>query len=164
MNSLAFITFHCKVIAIHHNPLQTYCYTYSTVRSPLQTNCNLLQSIANSLQFIAIFSNSMQFIQNAHINSTLYKYILALRTSMEMSNHYNNTIATAHNVTHDNMTCMADMIFFLVDNGKLWSRMILALETSSHFVSNDETGAQITPPALFSAFVFSMAPVTASNH
>ena len=48
-------------------------------------------------------------------------------------------------------------VLFLVDNGKLWSRMILALETSSHFVSNDEAGAQITPPALFSAFVFSMA-------
>ena len=27
--------------------------------------------------------------------------------------HYNNTIATAHNITHDNMACKADMFFFL---------------------------------------------------
>ena len=66
-----------------------------------------------------------------------WPHMVCLTQPMEMSNHCNNTIATAHNVTHNNMACMADMLFFLrrswivsfkVDNGKLWLRMTLSLE------------------------------------
>ena len=114
---------HCKLIAIYHNPLQTHC--------------NILYVFANSC-----------FIQNAHINTTFYNYILTLRTSMQMLN-------------GGHVFFSAQKLDRLVQG---WQWQAVVADDFIFVDIVDKTGAQITPPELFSAFVFSMAPVTASNH
>ena len=114
-----------KLIRIHYIPLQSHCNSLQSIanwlhsaihcklitiyHNPLQTHCNILYVFANSC-----------FIQNAHINTKFYNYILTLQTSMQMLNG-----------GHVFFLRRSWIVSFKDDNGKLWLRMISFLLTSS---------------------------------